>query len=168
MAVITENSLSIWSNLKFPAVGLALQSVLLPSVLCVCLVTLLVATSCLSLHSIHVVSKCGSKLSVCKLHQWEDIPSKEQPVVITVKIFPSIIKVPSVSSNCNISAVCNIQWNKKNVSQYSISAHFKNIIFCILVWFRMVVAEATGTCWWIVIYGNTYFIHCVYWSVTNR
>ena len=22
----------------------------------------------------------------------------------------------------------------------------------------MIVAEATGTCWWIVIYGNTYFI----------
>jgi hypothetical protein len=154
MAVVTENSLSIWSNLKLPAVSLALQSVLLPTVLCVCLVTLLVAASCLLLHSIYVESKRNYKLSICKVHQREDILWKEQPVGVTVKIVPWIIKAPSVSSNCNISAVCNLQWNKKTVLQHSISAHLKYIIVSIIVWYRMIVAESTGTCWWIVIYGN--------------
>jgi hypothetical protein len=158
MAVVTENILTIWSNLQLPAVCLALQPVLLPAVLCVCLVTLLVAASCLSLNSIHVESKRDSKMAVCKVHQWEDILRKEQTVGVTVKIVPWIIKVPSVSSNCNISAVFNLQRNKKNVLQNSVSGHLKYIIVRILVWYRMVVAEATETCWWVVIYDNTYFI----------
>jgi hypothetical protein len=73
MAVITENGLSLLSDLEWPAVCLALHSVLLSTVLCVCLVTLLVAASCLSLHSVHVESKRGSKWSFCKVHQWKDI-----------------------------------------------------------------------------------------------
>jgi len=59
--------------MHLPAVRLTLQSVLLPTVLCVCLVTLLVAASCLSLHSIHVESKRDCKVSVCKVLEWEDI-----------------------------------------------------------------------------------------------
>ena len=127
VAVITENRLSIWSNLKLPAFFLAFLFVLLHTVRFACLVNLLVAASCLTLHSIHV----ESKLPVSKVHRMEDTLWKELPGDITVKIFPWITKVPFVSSNCNISAVYNLQWNKKTGLQHSISAQLIYIIFCI-------------------------------------
>ena len=156
VAVITENSLSIWSNLHLPAVCLALQSVLLPTVLCVCLVTLIVADSCLSLHSIHVESKRDSKVSVCKVLEWEDIMWKEQPRGITVKVVPWITKGPFVSSNCNISAVCNLQCTKRTVLQHSILAHLKYTIILIIVWYPDDSCTSDRNIWWIVIYNNTY------------
>ena len=86
------------------------------------LVTLLVAATCLSIHSIHVGNKSNSKLSVYKVRQWEDILWKEQTRSITVKIFPWIIKVPSVSYNCKISAMCNLQWKKGCFTTFNIWA----------------------------------------------
>jgi hypothetical protein len=60
---------------------------------------------------------------------------KEHPCGITIKIVPWITKVPFVSSNCNISAVCNLQWNKKTISRHSISTYLKYIYsFMFLRW----------------------------------
>jgi hypothetical protein len=121
VAVVTENILSKWSNLKVHAFCLALLFVLLNTVSFVCLVTLLVAARYLTLHSKLWRANVLSELPVCKVLQRKDILWKEQPVDFTVKIVPWIIKVPSVSSNCNISAVSNLQWNKRLIYniQYS-------------------------------------------------
>ena len=128
--------------------------------------TLLVAASCLSIHSVHFESEHISKLSDCKVHQWEDFLWKEQPGGVAVKIFPWIRNYSFVSSNCNISAVCKLQRNKNTVIQHSITAHLKYNIICIFVLYPD-DAEANGTCWWMVIYDNTYFIDVIYWSITN-
>jgi len=63
---------TIWSC---TAVCLALQSVLLSAVFCVCLVTLLVAAGCLSRHSVHVESKRDSESDYKAVH-WKDLDCK--------------------------------------------------------------------------------------------